>query len=504
MNNKQKTWIAAGASVVVIIALVLLIAGLRAQGGNTGSSSNSAYQTTIVQRGTLTSTVEGTGTVRSLLSADLNWQAGGQVDKVNVQIGDQIKTGDVLASLLPGSTQSSLESNLITAEQNLAQLTSPEAIANAKLAVTNAQADVINAQTALNSQQYWKNDALIQDYYAKMVIAKANLDKAQAAYDGANVGQYINNSNEAILYQTLYNAQQAYNNAKFNYTLYSQAPTQRQVDQAQANLDLANATLKNAQIYLAALTGGDVPADATGADLLKLNQAKLAVQSAQDSLDAIQITAPFDGTVTQSNAVPQAVVSSGTQAFRVDDLSNLVIDVQVVEVDINHVKVGQPVAITFDAIPDKNYNGKVIKTDLAGTVTQNGVNFTVTVQLTDADAQVRPGMAANATVITNKVENALLVPSTSIFSDANGQQYVYRVQNGGTVKVPVTVGAVSDSTTQITSDTLHEGDTIVLSFASSSSTTGGNGFGFRLGGGGAGVGNTQQVVNAKPQPVATP
>jgi HlyD family secretion protein len=354
---------------------------------------------------------------------------------------------------------------------------------------------VTNAQVALNNQQYWQNTALIQNYYANYVIAKANLDKAQTAYDDAHVGQYINNANEAAAYNTLYTAQQAYNTAQYYYSLYSQAPTQTQKDQAQANLDLANATLKNAQIYLAALTGGTVPADATGTDLLKLEQAQLAVQTAQDNLDAAKLIAPFNGTITQSNAVPKALVTAGTQAFRIDDLSNLVIDVQVVEVDINHVQIGQPATVTFDAIPNKTYTGKVLSTDLAGTSAQSSVDFNVRVQITNADAQVKPGMSANVTITTNKVDNALLVPSTSIFTDANGGQYVNLVQNGGTSKVPVTVGAISDSTTQITSSTLKAGDTIVLSFASTS-TTGGFGA-LRLGGGGA-----AGATNARP--VTTP
>ena len=501
MSKKQKVWISAGAAVVVIIALVLLFASIRGQiNSNSGSSGTTAYQTTTVQRGTLTSTVEGTGTVGSRLSTTLKWLTNGQVDRVNVQIGDQVKAGDVLATLLQDSTQSTLESNLVTAEQNLAQLASPEAIANAKLAITTAQTNVINAQYALNNQQYWKNEALIQDQYANLVIAKANLDRAQTAYDSANVGEYINNTGEASLYQVLYNAQQAYNTAQYYYSLYSQKPTQRQLDAVQATLDLANAKLTEAQIYLAALTGGSVPANATGTDLLKLNQAKLAVQTAQENLDAIKMTAPFNGTVTQAYAIPNAVVAAGTQAFRIDDLSNLVIDVQVVEIDITHVQVGQPATITFDAIPNKTYTGKVIKTDLAGTVAQNSVNFTSTVQLIDADAMVRPGMSANVTIVTNKVENALLVPSTSIFTDTNGQQYVYLVQNGATTTLLVTVGAVSDSTTQITGDTLKAGDTIVLSFASTSSSNGGFG-GFGLGGGGRVI---RSATGDNPQPVSTP
>jgi HlyD family secretion protein len=424
------------------------------------------------------------------------WQNTATIGSVNVKPGDQIKAGDVLGSLLLAPvTQSTLASNLVTAQENLAELTSPEAIANSKLAVTTAQTDVTNAQTAVNNEQYWQNNALIQNYYAAFVIAKANLDKAQTAYDNAHVGQYINNANEANAYQSLYKAQQAYNTASYYYSLYSQKPTQTQLDKAQATLDLANATLKNAQTYLAALTGGTVPPDATGTDLLKLEQAQLAVQTAQENLDAAKLIAPFNGTVTQSNAVSKAVVTAGTQAFRIDDLSNLVIDVQVVEVDINHVQIGQPATVTFDAIPNRTYTGKVLSTDLAGTSVQSSVNFNVNVQITDADGQVKPGMSANVTIITNKVDNALLVPSTSIFTDANGGQYVYLVQNGGTTKVPVTVGAVSDSTTQITSSTLKAGDTIVLSFASTSTT---GGFGFRLGGGGGGAAATGA------RPVATP
>jgi HlyD family secretion protein len=501
MSKKQKVWIAVGASVVVIIALVLVIASIRSQ----NSSSTAAYQTTTVQRGTLISSVEGTGSVASISSANLTWQTSGQVEQVNAQIGNQVKAGDVLASLLPDSqTQTSLKSSLVTAQENLAELTSPEAIANAKLAVTTAESGVINAQTVLNNQQYWKNDALIQNYYASYVIAKDNLDKAQTAYDDAKVGDYINNADEAEAYQRLYNAQQAYKTAQYYYSLYSQKPTQRQLDEAQANLDLAKATLTNAQTYLEALTGGEIPADATGTSLLKLKQARLAVQSAQENLqenlDSTELTAPFNGTITQVDVVPSVDVSAGTAAFRIDDLTNLVVAVQVIEIDINSIKIGQPATITFDAIPNKTYNGKVVKADLAGTVGQNSVNYTVTVKVTDADAKVRPGMSANVSITTNQVANAMLVPSTAILTDSNGKPYVTLVQNGMLNQVQVTVGATSDTLSQITSNNLKEGDVIVLSFATTTSSSSGGGFG--LFGGGRGVirssGGGQPSANETP------
>jgi HlyD family secretion protein len=461
MSRKQKIWIFSAVGVVVVIAAALVFTSVRGQ----KSSAASAYQTTTVQKGTLTSTVEGPGSVASSPYAALAWEAGGQVELVDVKIGDKVKEGAVLATLvLDDKTRNSLENALISAQQNLAQLTSAEAVANAKLAVTSAQTDVINAQYGVN--------------YAKYVIAKENLDNAQQAYDDQHIGKYINNAVEAQAYERLYSAQQTFNTAEFNYSLYGQAPTQRQVNESQAKLDLANATLASAQNYLKALTDGTVPDGSTDINLLKFKQAQLAVQIAQDNLDVARITAPFDGTITQEDAIEGAFVSNGTPAFRIDNLSNLVVDVQVTEVDINGIQDGQPATLTLDAVPNKTFNGSVIKTNMSGTSSSNSVNFTVTIQITDADASIKPGMAANVTIITNQVADVLLVPSTSIFTSTDGQQFVYLIQNGTPTPVNVTTGASSDSATQITSSGLNEGDTIVLSFASSSIFDNMGGFGF--------------------------
>jgi HlyD family secretion protein len=503
----RKTWIIVVVSVVVVAAIVIVIASLRSQ--NAAAASNS-YQTTTVTQGTLTSTVEGTGTLESLRSAKLAWQINGPISSVSAKVGDLVKADAVLASVDPSAQQqTNLETALVTAQENLAEITSPEAIANAQIAVANAETNVTKAQSTLNGLQYWKNDALIQDQYANLVIAKANLDKAQQAYDNANVGDYLNNAGEAALYQALYNAQQKYNTAQYYYSLYSQAPAKNQTDNAQASLDLAKATLASAQNYLAALTGGTVPDNATGTSLLKLKQAQLSVQSAQENLqqylDSTRITAPFDGTVTSADAVPGDTASTGTAAFTLDDLSNMVVAVQVIEVDINSVKVDQPASLTFDAIPNKTYSGKVIQTNMAGTAGQNSVNFTVTVQLTDSDPLIKPGMTANVTIVTNQVEGALLVPSTAIFADTTGKQFVYLVRNGNVTPVEVTVGATSDTTSQVTDGTLQDGDTIVLSFASSATSSSSRGFGLFGGLGGSGGQVRQSGGNSQGgQPPANP
>ena len=482
-NSRARTWI-------IILVVVVVVAGIGIwyfRSRNT-STASTQYQTVQVEKGTLTATVGATGTVRSNQTAVLTWQNTGTIGMVNVKPGDQIKTGGVLASLLLAPvTQSTLETNLVTAQENLAEMTSHEAIANAKLAVTTAQTNVTNAQTALNNQQYWQNNALIQNYYANMILAKSNLDKAQTAYDNAHGGQYINNTNQAAAYNTLYTAQIAYNNAKYYYSLYSQAPTQNQQDQTQANLDLANATLKNAQIYLAVLNGGVVPADATGTALLQYEQAQLAVQTAQENLDAAKLTAPFNATITDVSGMVGDQVSPGTQAFRIDDLSQMKVDVQVSEVDINNVQVGQPVTLTFDAISGKTYNGKVTEVSQTGDSVQGAVDFTVTVVLTDPDASVKPGMTAAVTITVKQVTNVLLVPNRAVRL-VNNQRVAYILSNGKVQVVNVTLGAASDTMSEVVSGDLKVGDLVILNPPTNLFTPGG-GAGGASGGSALGGGN---------------
>ncbi len=480
-NSRARTWI-----IIVIVIVVVAAVGVLVIRKRNSSTTATQYQTVQAEKGTLTATIGATGTVRSNQTTVLTWQNTGTVGVVKVEPGDQINAGDVLASLiLPPLTQSTLESNLVTAQENLAELTSPEAIANAKLAVTTAETNITNAQTALNNEQYWKNDALIQNYYANYVIAKANLDKAQATYDSLNVGDYINNADEANAYQALYNAKQVYDTAQYYFSLYSQKPTQRQMDEAQAKLDLANATLKNAQIYLAVLTGGEVPADATGTALLQLEQAKLAVQTAQENLDAAKLTAPFDGTVTEVSGMVGDQVSPGTKAFRIDDLSQMKVDVQVSEVDINSVQVGQSVTLTFDAIAGKAYTGKVVEVARAGDAVQGAVNFTVTVALTDTDASVKPGMTAAVTITVRQINNVLLVPNRAVRL-VDSQRVVYILRNGQAEQVNVTLGASSDTMSEVVSTNLKAGDLIILNPPSTLFTRPTNGAG---GGGPFGGGN---------------
>ena len=430
--------------------------------------------TYIVQRGEVTGTVDMTGSITPVNQQSLFFPIDGHVRTVYVNMGDTITVGTVIADLEGiADVQQQLELSQIQLEQaNLVmhELTSPEAIAEAKLAVTTAQSDLINAQTVLNNQHYWKNSALIQDYYAAYVIAKANLDRAQKTYDQANVGEYINNAGEASLYQSLYEAQQAYDLAHYYWSLYSQAPTQRQVNEAQANLDLANATLTNAQNYLTLLTGGNIPDDASGSALEAYKQANLDVQKAsvgikvlQDTLNKNQIVSTMEGQVTALQ------ISTGDQVHAYDtvgtvaDISKLEVSASITDFSIlNKLEVGMNATMISSSGVGKPITGSIRLLPSNGNNTQasnqnNIIHFSVDSPL--ADAGFKLDDLVKITVILTKRENVLWVPPQTIRT-FSGRQFVV-VQAGNVQRrVDVSVGVVGVDRVEIL-DGLSEGQVVV-------------------------------------------
>ncbi|HEX2696461.1 MAG TPA: efflux RND transporter periplasmic adaptor subunit [Anaerolineales bacterium] len=393
----------------VVLALVLIIVLARGNG-----KKNNAYQTDTVKRGELTATVGATGSVRAIQSATLNWQTTGTVEDVNMQVGDKVRANDVLANL----AKTSLPQNIIL-----------------------AQADLVTAQQALD-------DLLNSD--TDRAQAWITLRDAQDAYKKAdNYRQELNHKTTLtrIVYVNVFG--RIVPQVKY-YQGFADPET---IADADADLALKKAQLDDAQRAFDRLKGGPNSADLAAA------QAK--VDAAQATLNMGRILAPFNGTVTQAEPLAGDQVTAGELAFRVDDLSSLLVDVQVSEVDINSVQVGQPVTLTFDAILDKEYHGEVVEVAQAGDVSSGAVNFTVTVKLTDADAQVKPGMTAAVNVTVNQVSNQLLIPNRAVRL-VDGNKVVYILKNGQPQPVPVTLGLSDGVSSVVGGGDLKEGDLIIL------------------------------------------
>ena len=444
---KWVRWMAPAVLVVLLGAGAFAV--IQVQKAKAAASTTSTLQTATARTGNLVLEASGSGYLVASSEANIAFEIDGKLAELDVKLGDQVKKGQLLAKLDDASLQYKLE------EANLAllELTSPEAIANAKLAVTTAQANVITAQTALNNEKYWQNDALVKDYYASYVIAKDNLDRAQKAYDDAKVGEYINNANEAQAYQALYSAQQAYNTAHYYWSLYSQAPTTRQINAAQATLDLANADLTNAQNYLAALTGGTVPSDATGSNMAALRQAQLDVKTAQANLDSATLYAPMAGTVMTLDVTAGETISSNTTIMTIDDLSQATIQFYLDASDWTNAKVGYETSVSFDALSGQTFTGKVTEI-MPGLVTVQGSSMVEGISVLDKSVDeigLPVGVEAAIDVISGQANNAVLVPVEALHKLSDNSYTVFVMENGKPVLRSVVVGLQDDTYAEIKS-----------------------------------------------------
>ena len=234
--------------------------------------------------------------------------------------------------------------------------------------------------------------------------------------------------------------------------------TEKEISDANARLAAATARVEDAQREWDRLKNGPDPRDIAAAEA--------RVAAAQATLGQQYIVAPFNGTITDDLTITGDVVSTGTQAFRLDDLSSLLVDVEVSEVDINSVKPGQDVTLSFDAILSKEYHGKVTKVARVGTPSQGVVNFTVTVEMSDADELVLSQMTAAVNIVVVQLSDVILIPNQAVRL-LDGKRVVYLLQNGVPTAVNIEVGASSDNFSELVSGDVKPGDPIVLNPPSS-------------------------------------
>jgi HlyD family secretion protein len=198
-----------------------------------------------------------------------------------------------------------------------------------------------------------------------------------------------------------------------------------------------------------------------GPDPDEVAAAEARIAAAEATLSQAWIEAPFGGTITSAQPQTGDQVSTNTEAFRIDDLSTLYVDMQISEIDISQIEIGQQVSVTFDALRGVAYHGEVMEIATIGVENQGVVDFTVTMELSDPDAGVRPGMTSEVEIVVSQRDSTLLVPNQSVIYE-QGVQVVYVMGTEGITPVEVELGASSDSHSELLSGELNIGDQIVL------------------------------------------
>ncbi|MDX1688302.1 MAG: efflux RND transporter periplasmic adaptor subunit [Candidatus Promineifilaceae bacterium] len=532
ITKRKWLWIAAG-----LIVVVAIVAALFLWAPFSSAPQAEPGETVEAFIGDLADSATASGSVVAPRQARLALATGGRVETVYVEVGDVVESGHPLVQLEDGALQRAVaraEQNLAIQEANLESLLdgpSPADLTAAEAAVESAQAQLNDLLAAPTDEEIAAAEANVRAAQANLAAASRRLSETQAPADQAAIMQAQVNLEDAQ--EQAQSAEEAYirtlecetqsdgtvdceprneeitRQAELNVVAANErlaaaqaeldaltsadedtvgvsrasvASMAAQRDAAQANLDLmlagpteaeiaaARATLADRTFSLASLHAGPTAAQIATAEA-GVEQAHIALERARNDLEEATLRAPFAGVVTAVHVDPGELASG--VAVELEDAGQLEVVLDVDEVDVGELAVGQPAVITLEAWPEEEIESEVVAiapaangiTDETATLDSGIATFQVRLALGEAERPVRVGMTANASLVTAQREDVLLVPNRAIIADrAAGRYYVNLVEPDAedqtTVRrVEVSIGLRDSQYTQIT-DGLEAGDRV--------------------------------------------
>ena len=411
------------------------------------ASSVEVLRTDRVVRDALDITVSASSQIASKATTAVMLNTTGTVSRIWVSLNDAVSTGQRLVTMETTDLERALKQAEIALEQaelalsTVTEPTDPEDIRVAEVALSNAAA-------ALETARLGRETARV-DADAMLVQAQRQREQAFIRYREAQSGSERERAERA-----LEEAEAEERIAQLNASLtQEQAQAQWQATynaymQAKNNLD----TLRQ-----------DVDATTVRQRELQVEQARLRRDQAQRAVNDATLVAPHDGTIAQVNLLEGTHRRAGDVAFIIVDTSETFADVRIDEIDIGALAVGQHAELTLDAYPSRAL--PCIVHSIAPSPTNIGglITFQVRLRVLDTDGlRVLDGMTGSARIVTDIVEDALLVPSWAVRVDqATGETYCYRIVDGRAEWAAIELGRRDEFSAEIISG-LREGDEVAL------------------------------------------
>jgi multidrug efflux pump subunit AcrA (membrane-fusion protein) len=431
------------------------------------------YKTAAATKGTLISTVSGSGNITVSSSANVSPSISGTVTGLSVAVGDKVTKGQTLFKITND------ELDLAVSQAYTALLQAKQKLTQAKSDLTTAEEDYNDVKdTAISEAQLAYDQSRQALAQAKVQLEKDETTREQ--YEDENDAHTGTHSAVEL----------AAAEAQVNLDTTTVESKEKEVAGVKSNLDKAN----------------DGTSDEIEKAKTKVSDAKISVQIAENDVKSSEmdyetqketaaertVTAPIDGTIGEINVGNGDELGSGSTgqtgttgssstSIVIQDLTSLKAVVDINEVDIASVKVDQKVSMTFDAISDLTLTGKVEKVDTLGTSTQGVVTYSATIGFDSLDERVRPEMSMNAVITIDTKQDALIVSSSAVKTSGE-TSYVEILESGSPVQYTVETGATNDTQTEIVSG-ISEGAEVITqtitasdneedSSSSSSSTAG--------------------------------
>lgn len=362
---------------VVVVALVVG-AGVWAYLATQSGGNAPKYRFGRVERGPLTAAVSASGNLAAVITVQVGSQVSGQVKALHVDFNSVVKKNQVIARIDPEIFDTKV--NQARAEVEGAKA----AVMNQQANVERARADVENARATLAEAKAQTAKAQVavvdmrrdfdrkSELARKELIAKSELDSAQAAHDSAS--------------------------AQLDSARARERSVAAGIGSAEAQLRVAQAQLQSASAAV--------------------KQKEAALQQARVDLEHTTIRAPVDGVVVSRQVDVGQTVAASLQAptlFTIaQDLTKMQVETSVDEADIGRIRLDDAATFTVDAFPGETFKGRVTQIRKAALVVQNVVTYTVVIGVENPGGRLLPGMTANVKLVVSEKPNVLKVPNAAL------------------------------------------------------------------------------------------
>ena len=498
----KKNWKWLVPVVVVAAAGAVFLIG----GGNKAASRDVTYAETTPTRQDVSNSLSGTGTLNPANTYTVKSLVDGKILTGGFEEGDKVEEGDVLYTIDSSDASTNLEKASIALQQ--AQRSYDKTV---DLQYVRAEVD-----GTVSSLKVAKGDQVTSGQEVAVIrdSSKMLLNLLFPAADAANFS--VGQSADVVLdgtFETLKGTVTAVtgtdelstgnllvrtvtirvNNAGGLTTAQAATASINGVSsiasatfayQAERTLTaLASGTVSAINVQEGdAVSKGDILIELTGDDLTEsiqsasesLRSAEISMQNLQDNMSNYTITSPISGTIIEKDAKQGDALTSGSTLCVIYDLSYLEMVINVDELQIGALSVGQKVQLTADAVTDKTYVGTVTRVSMKGSSSGGTTTYPITIRIDNTDG-LRPGMNANAEIVVAEANNALVVPNAAVIrggyvlvskkspSAANAVEDMDAPD--GYVYVKVETGVSDDSYTEIKSG-LQENDTVAYDTSS--------------------------------------
>lgn len=379
--------------ILITGALALALAGC---GGGAGETP------TPMPEPAFESLVSVTGKVVPAEWATLSIQTGGTVDQVLVEPGDQVQTGDLLVKLDTTDAELAVqeaEAQLASARAQLDRLRAQprsEDVVAAEQQVEAAEADIAQAVAERDRLASGAIGSDVASANAEAASAEAARKAAQIDYDDTRrrvEDDDLDEWKEQEVALQLRAAELRLDAARTRLaeTRIGAGP---RTEEAEARVRAAEAQRDVASAQLVQLRAGPAEQEIALADI-DVARAQLALEEARLALERCERRAPFDGTIGRVDAREGEQIRQGDPLLTLGDLSTLRVETtDLDEIDVARVEVGQTVDVTFDAFPDRVFEGRITRIDPMAAPGTGGVTYTTIIALEGLAPEIRWGMTA--------------------------------------------------------------------------------------------------------------